>query len=82
MMELMCNLYLDIEKMNQTHGIHFLDYFATELSHLESMIEDGLLEVYEQAIEVTETGRLLIRNIAMRFDRFHNHQARRYSKTI
>jgi oxygen-independent coproporphyrinogen-3 oxidase len=81
-MELMCNLYLDIEKMNHTHGIHFSDYFQTELSNFKGMIEDGLLEISEQAIEVTETGRLLIRNIAMRFDRFHNHQARRYSKTI
>jgi oxygen-independent coproporphyrinogen-3 oxidase len=45
-------------------------YFAEALEHLGSLEEDGLIEVGQDQLTVTNSGRLLIRNIAMKFDAY------------
>lgn len=82
-MQIMCNLGVDHAAMSQELGIEFSKYFAKELDSLADMEGDGLLQRQPARLQITELGRLLIRNIAMRFDA-HTAQEkeRRYSRTV
>lgn len=81
---LMCHFELDIGAVEAAHGIRFADYFGAELAALAPLAADGLLEIGERAIAVTPRGRLLVRAIAMRFDRRlrDSRTDARYSKVI
>ena len=82
-MRLMCDLGLDYPSMSQKLGIPFADYFASELASLGDLEADGLLHRSPHSLTVTDLGRLLIRNIAMRFDAYlAKEKDRRYSRTI
>jgi oxygen-independent coproporphyrinogen-3 oxidase len=68
--ELMCNFRVDPPALEARFGIVFNDYFAAELGELAAgPMADGLIEPQGDAFEVTAPGRLLVRNIAMIFDR-------------
>lgn len=82
-MEIMCNLGLDYGKLSTLLGIDVPTYFARELEGLAAMEEDGLLRRRSTALEITDLGRLLVRNIAMRFDAYLPRESeRRFSRTI
>ena len=82
-MRLMCDLSLDFAAMSRHLGINFTGHFARELASLDDMEADGLLRRTPTGLEVTETGRLFIRNIAMRFDnQLAPPDERRHSRTI
>lgn len=82
-MRLMCDLELNFAAMSRLLGVEFEKYFAAELASLDDMVADGLLTRAPGGLQVTETGRLLIRNIAMRFDAYlQAEKDRRFSKTI
>ena len=82
-MQTMCNLTLDFAAMSQKLGIDFQTYFSRELAALAPFEEDGLVKRCDSGLEVTETGRLFIRNIAMCFDTtLAPAGERRHSKTI
>ena len=82
-MQLMCNLGLQYSAMSEKLGIDFQHYFRNELQSLDDLENDGLVQRHVAGIEVTERGRLFIRNIAMRFDAYLPRQTeRRFSKTI
>ena len=82
-MRVMCDLSLDYAAMSTKLGINFTEHFAKELATLGDLEADGLLRRHASWLEVTDVGRLFIRNIAMRFD---NQLAppgeRRHSRTI
>ena len=82
-MRVMCDLSLDFTAMSRKLGVNFVEHFAQELASLADLEADGLVRRTPQGLEVTETGRLFIRIIAMRFD---NQLAppgeRRHSRTI
>jgi oxygen-independent coproporphyrinogen-3 oxidase len=81
---LMCDFAIDFDTVESAHGIAFADYFAPELAALKPLADDGLVEVNERRLSVTSRGRLLVRTIAMPFDR-HLREARertQYSKVI
>ncbi len=82
-MRTMCDLSLNFAAMSQKLGINFEQHFAKELSSLAPFEADGLVKRTATGLEVTNAGRLFIRNIAMCFD---NTLApvgeRRHSKTI
>jgi len=82
-MRVMCDLSLDFAAMSQKLGINFEQHFAEELAALTPFEADGLVKRNAAGLEVTDAGRLFIRNIAMCFD---NTLApvgeRRHSKTI
>ena len=82
-MRVMCDLSLDFKAMSDRLGVNFQEHFANELAGLGDLEEDGLIQRSRDALQVTESGRLFIRNIAMRFD---NTLApvgqRRHSRTI
>jgi len=71
-MELMCQFQLSISDVEDKYHIafdtDFEEYFAPELSALQPLVDDGLIKTFPNGIEVTPTGRLLVRNIASVFD--------------
>ena len=81
---LMCHFCLSMESVQIAHLIDFPTYFSTELAQLQEMQDDGLVEVRDGWIYVTARGRLLVRNIAMVFDRYLRDKALRaqYSRVI
>lgn len=68
--ELMCHFKLDFATVSETWGIDFSDYFASALAQLESLANAGLLTMNSHGIAVMPKGRLLVRIIAMAFDRY------------
>jgi oxygen-independent coproporphyrinogen-3 oxidase len=68
--QLICHFHLDFSLVEQRFDIDFNDHFASELAQLAPMQEDALLSVSETAIQVNNTGRLLIRRICMVFDAY------------
>jgi len=82
-MRLMCDLCLDFPSMSKLLGTDFEQYFARELASFTDLEADGLVERTAAGFSVTEVGRLLVRNIAMRFDAYlPGEKERRFSKTI
>jgi oxygen-independent coproporphyrinogen-3 oxidase len=82
-MRLMCDLGLDYQAMSRMLGIEFARHFAGELDSLSDFEEDGLIQKCASGFTVTGTGRLFIRNIAMRFDAYAaTRTENRFSKTI
>lgn len=82
-MRLMCDLGLDYAAISRQLGLDFAAYFARELDSLADLEADGLLRRNDGGFTVTDLGRLLIRNIAMRFDAYLSQEKeRRYSRTI
>ncbi|MBD3824890.1 MAG: oxygen-independent coproporphyrinogen III oxidase [Epsilonproteobacteria bacterium] len=84
-MELMSNFKLDIKRFEALYGIDFANYFADALEALKPFEAEGLLSMDANAIVCSETGTLLIRNIAMPFDAYmkkHAQSAKTFSKTV
>ncbi len=81
---LMCHFELSIESLEIAHLIDFKSYFAPELADLQEMEKAGLLKVDNQWISVLPRGRMLVRAIAMVFDRYlrNDRERARYSKVI
>jgi oxygen-independent coproporphyrinogen-3 oxidase len=81
---LMCDFELDFDAIERAHGVRFVEYFAPELVALRALAEDGIVDLRDRGLGVTPTGRLLVRAVAMPFDR-HLREAReraRYSRVI
>lgn len=81
---LMCQFEVSIESIEIAHLIDFRTYFSRELEELELMVDDGLIEIDTQWMTVTPRGRMLVRAVAMVFDK-HLRQDReraRFSKVI
>jgi oxygen-independent coproporphyrinogen-3 oxidase len=81
---LMCQFRVSIESIELAHLIEFGNYFGPELADLRRLAADGLVEVQPDWIVVTPKGRLLVRAIAMVFDRYLRERAARasYSRVI
>ena len=82
-MRAMCDLSLDFAAMSDKLGINFEQHFAKELAALAPFEADGLVKRKAGGLEITDAGRLFIRNIAMCFDNpLAPAGERRHSKTI
>ncbi|NJN51437.1 MAG: oxygen-independent coproporphyrinogen III oxidase [Gammaproteobacteria bacterium] len=83
-MHLICNFELTYAEFELAFGIEFDSHFAPELDRLEAMARDNLLTLGRDRLTVTPSGRMLIRNICMVFDRYSGAStlAHRYSKAI
>ncbi|HMV53558.1 MAG TPA: oxygen-independent coproporphyrinogen III oxidase, partial [Rhodocyclaceae bacterium] len=81
---LMCHFELSIEGIEVAHLIDFKSYFAPELADLREMEKAELVRVDDQWITVLARGRMLVRVIAMLFDRYlrSDRDRVRYSKVI
>jgi oxygen-independent coproporphyrinogen III oxidase len=81
---LMCHFELSLESIEIAHLIDFKSYFAAEIADLKTMEQAGLLRVEDRWISVLPAGRMLVRAIAMVFDRYlrTDRERARYSKVI
>ena len=82
-MRVMCDFSLDYASMSQRLGINFPAHFERELASLSTFEADGLVRRSAARMEVTDIGRLFIRNVAMCFDNtLAPAGERKHSKTI
>lgn len=79
---IMSNFHLHKQKIAEKYHINFDEYFSQELDALKPLEADGLVNLSSKHIQVTEIGRLLVRNIAVVFDIYHHNQDKHFSRTI
>jgi oxygen-independent coproporphyrinogen-3 oxidase len=81
---LMCYDSLSFDEFGSQHGIDFQKYFAREIERMTPLQDDGLIELDESGVVITQKGRLLLRSIAMVFDRYIDQAENdnRFSKAI
>ena len=81
---LMCYDSLSFDDFGADHDIDFRDYFADEIKRLGPLADDGLIELDGSGVAITQKGRLLLRSIAMVFDRYIDQAENdnRFSKAI
>ena len=83
--EVMCNYYVNVNVVAKDFGITTKNvYEAVDFSidKFEEFIKDRLMNIEGDEIKVNEMGRLVIRNIAMKFDPLLTKGVGIYSKTI
>ncbi len=81
---LMCYDSLSFDDFSAEHDIDFRTYFAAEIKRLDALAKDDLIELDQSSISITQKGRLLLRSIAMVFDRYIDQAENdnRFSKAI
>jgi oxygen-independent coproporphyrinogen-3 oxidase len=82
---IMCHFELATESIEIAHLIDFKQYFASEWVKLQELEKEGLVKLDEPGwITVTPRGRLLVRIVAMVFDRYlsQGEKRERFSKLI
>ena len=67
---LMCQGEIRVKDLQDRYAIGFAEYFSQELARLQPLVEDGLVAMSPESIRATPRGQLLLRNIAMCFDRY------------
>jgi oxygen-independent coproporphyrinogen-3 oxidase len=67
---IMCHGEVQFQRFEANFAIDFHDHFALELSNLEQLEQDGLIEMGDDEFRATPEGRLLLRAIAMVFDEY------------
>ncbi len=84
--ELMCNNVVYKKRIEEEFDIEFDQYFRDSIRKLQEFIQDGLLTLQDDKIQVEQTGRLVVRNIAMAFDAYIEEDLRKqkqmYSRTV
>ncbi|WP_042300123.1 oxygen-independent coproporphyrinogen III oxidase [Paraburkholderia kururiensis] len=81
--QLMCNLELRFDEFEAAYGIRFSNAFAQELERLREFERDGLVSIGGNRLDVLPAGRMLVRNVAMVFDRYLGTQrTERFSRTV
>jgi oxygen-independent coproporphyrinogen-3 oxidase len=68
--DIMCNLRLDYDHVREQFAIDARQHFAAEIARLEEFVADGLVSLSDRGLEVTERGRVFVRNVAMTFDAY------------
>ena len=84
-MELMSNFKLDIKRFEKLFKVKFADYFADAIEALQPFVDEKLITMNKSKIECSQTGTLLIRNIAQPFDAYMKKYAtsdKTFSKTV
>jgi oxygen-independent coproporphyrinogen-3 oxidase len=83
-MALMCQGRVEFESIEVAHLVSMREYFKRELEELQTLAEQGLVEIEPDAIEVTPLGWYFVRAVAMVFDRYLQSDLRRehFSRVI
>jgi len=83
-MTIMCQGQIDFVSFNEAWLIDAKKYFTSELSQLESLQTQGLVELTDGGLQVTPTGWFFVRGVAMVFDKFlqTDRNRTRFSKII
>lgn len=84
-MDLMCHLEVGKKEIEKEFNINFNEYFADSLKQLKQFDEDKLITDDGGFIRIAESGKLIIRNIAMCFDAYLDKLMKEkpiFSKTV
>lgn len=83
-MSLMCHFEVSKEAIETAYLVKFDEYFKPEIAALKRFEDEGLVEVSPEWISITPKGKLLVRAIAMNFDKYlrQDERVRRYSKIV
>ncbi|MFB6319441.1 oxygen-independent coproporphyrinogen III oxidase [Saccharicrinis sp. FJH54] len=83
--QVMCNDAFDMNAFSAQHGIspdQFLEITGFKEERLSEMISDGLIQYGDHRLQVNESGKLFIRNLAVLFDPAYKSKPMQYSKTV
>ena len=69
-MAIMCQGRLTFESVDLAHLINFKQYFAHEMTALQAQVEQGLVQLDDSGLQVTEKGWFFVRAVAMVFDKY------------
>jgi oxygen-independent coproporphyrinogen III oxidase len=80
----MCRVRVDYTEFEERFNIDFQRYFRGELRELDQLEGDGLVTREAAGLRIHPRGRMLLRNVAMVFDRYLREQRIqvRYSQTV
>ncbi len=67
---LLCNASLEFSRIEKKYKVNFKQSFDKELKYLKGFIEDGFINVKDQAIVITPKGELFVRHICKVFDTY------------
>jgi oxygen-independent coproporphyrinogen-3 oxidase len=83
-MAIMCQGHVQFDAFNEAWLIDVKKYFANELSQLESLQSQGLVELTDGGLQVTPMGWFFVRGVAMVFDKYlqADRSRARFSKII
>ncbi len=83
-MEIMCNGEINYDRFCTESGQDFKQLFCKEIEKLRLLEADGLLILTESGFQITDLGRLFLRNVAMVFDAYLKKKSDQtsYSKTV
>jgi len=83
-MAIMCQGHVQYDAFNEAWLIDSQKYFANELSQLESLQAQGLVELKAGGLQVTPMGWFFVRGVAMVFDKYlqADRNRTRFSKII
>ena len=82
-MGLLCHLGIHFNELDQQHNIDSRTYLRQDLARLQPMCDDGLVNIDEHGVQITDSGRLLVRHACMAFDPYRQQDDQtRFSKAI
>jgi len=84
-MDLMGSFRLSFSELDRKFDIDSKEYFKDALLKLGEFEADGLLTLDDKGIEISPTGRMIVRNIAMSFDAYlsgDDANKNKFSKTV
>ena len=64
--------FLDFLEIEKKYGIDFGKYFKDELMSLEEFVKDGMVELSESSLTITELGHQFANLVCRDFDKFYN----------
>jgi oxygen-independent coproporphyrinogen-3 oxidase len=73
--QIMCTFRIDRRRVEWACGVPFATAFGPELAALERLVDEGLVTISSEAVELTELGRLFVRNVAVVFDAYRAPKA-------
>lgn len=68
MYQILCYFSLSFSEIEQKHHIRFNTYFKKEIEALNEFVQDGIIELGDNAINVTPIGKFFLRHICKVFD--------------
>lgn len=69
---ILCHCTLPFAEVERDFSIDFHEHFGQELTALETLAADGLVNITENSIDVAPAGRIFIRAVAAVFDEYLN----------
>lgn len=79
--EIMCYLEVDLDQICQEFSLE-KNYFALELSNLEDLKKDALIEILENKIIINPSSPQITRIVASFFDKYLTQDGKKHSKIV